>query len=221
MPPPPPHPATPAAAAASAAAAAAAAAAGVGAANESEGGQSVGMDVEEEQLCARGVVGSQADKLSCNLAATCCNLAATHTSAGAVASGGGAGGVGDEGGGHAGAASASASGSSAHAAAGTEGLAADDQYPGTHCTCFTGPKVQILTQKECGGVGLGRRRHLRRVLGTQFACFTGTKVQILTRRKALVGYHLDRAEKSLAMLDAMELVGVLVLLALLVQKYEY
>jgi hypothetical protein len=211
MPPPPPHPATPAAAAASAAGVAAAAGAGAVVADESEGGQSVGMDVEEGQRCGRAI-GPQADKLL---------AAATHTSAGAVASGGGGGGVGDEGGGHAGAASASASGSSAHAAAGTEGLAADAEHPGTPCACFTGTKVQILTQKECGGVGHGRRRHLRRVLGTQCTCFTGTKVQILTRRKALVGYHLDRAEKSLAMLDAMELVGVLVLLALLVQKYKY
>ena len=134
------------------------------------------------------------------------------------------GGVGDEGGGHAGAASASASGSRAHAAAGSEGLAAADEcagIAGAQCPCFTGTKVQTLTQKECGGVGHGRRRHLRRVLGSHFTCFRGTKVQILTRRKALVGYHLDRAERSLAMLDAMELVGVLVLLALLVQKYKY
>jgi hypothetical protein len=164
MPPPPPHPATPAAAAASAAAAAAAVAAGAGVADESEGGQSVGMDVEEGQRCARAI-DPQADKL----------LAATHTPAGAVASGGGAGGVGDEGGDHAGAASASASGSSAHAAAGTEGLAADVEHPGTQYAGFTGTKVQILTQKECGDVGHGRRRHLRRVLGTQFTCFTGVQ----------------------------------------------
>jgi hypothetical protein len=40
--------------------------------------------------------------------------------------------------------------------------------PGTQFTCFTGTKVQLLTQKA--------------LLGAQFVCFTGTKVQILTQK---------------------------------------
>jgi hypothetical protein len=65
---------------------------------------------------------------------------------------------------------------------------------GAQFTCFTGIKVQILTQLSCGQ-RLGRLQSIGRkpcitwcgrycVLGTQFTtqftCFTSTKVQILT-----------------------------------------
>ncbi len=57
---------------------------------------------------------------------------------------------------------------------------------GAQFTCFTGTKVQILTQKAvvalAAGAGIGVARSLDDYLhiGTQFTCFTGTKVQILT-----------------------------------------
>jgi hypothetical protein len=43
--------------------------------------------------------------------------------------------------------------------------------PGTHFTCFTSAKVQILTEASPGALSSP---------GTQFTCFTSTKVQILT-----------------------------------------
>jgi hypothetical protein len=48
---------------------------------------------------------------------------------------------------------------------------------GTQFTCFTGNKVQILTQKAASSAHQG-------VQGTQFTCFTGNKVQILTQKAA-------------------------------------
>jgi hypothetical protein len=50
-----------------------------------------------------------------------------------------------------------------------------DLLCGTQFTCFTGAKVQILTQKAL-------RREIDLLCGTQFTCFTGTQVQILTQR---------------------------------------
>jgi hypothetical protein len=44
---------------------------------------------------------------------------------------------------------------------------------GAQFTCFTGTKVQILTQKLAEEAP---------TLGAQFTCFTGTKVQILTQK---------------------------------------
>jgi hypothetical protein len=52
---------------------------------------------------------------------------------------------------------------------------------GTQFTCFTGTKVQILTQKAvvalAAGAGIGVARSLDDYhhIGTQFTCFTGTK----------------------------------------------
>jgi hypothetical protein len=47
---------------------------------------------------------------------------------------------------------------------------------GTHFTCFTGIKVQILTQLGETIFGLGSLF----AGGAQFTCFASTKVQILT-----------------------------------------
>ena len=54
----------------------------------------------------------------------------------------------------------------------------NEQGDGTQCTCFTGTKVQILTQKALLGMELGIRDQ-----GTEFPCFTftGTNAQMLTQ----------------------------------------
>jgi hypothetical protein len=76
---------------------------------------------------------------------------------------------------------------------------------GTHFTCFTGTKVQILTQKALlehlkrnrwsltwgdMRVHLEQRRQYAKLyrLGSQFPRFTSTKVRILTRQKPLFIY---------------------------------
>ncbi len=52
------------------------------------------------------------------------------------------------------------------------------RYPLSQFTCFTGTKVQILTQMWGGP---GARYPLSRYPLSQFTCFTCTKVQILTQ----------------------------------------
>jgi len=78
----------------------------------------------------------------------------------------------------------------------------DYQTPGTQFTCFTGTKVQMLTQRTqsslCYQAGATRQARssssLRRCTtsaGTQLTCFTGTKVQILTQKEM---YYLNRLQ---------------------------
>jgi hypothetical protein len=60
--------------------------------------------------------------------------------------------------------------------------AAAARTAGTQFTCFTGTKVQFLTQLEYLSARRQHQRHARAPhTGTQFTCFTSTKVQILTR----------------------------------------
>jgi hypothetical protein len=61
--------------------------------------------------------------------------------------------------------------------------------PGTQFACFTGIKVQILTEwrqyhpsVNSPGPPIASEESGRLDLGTQFTCFTGTKVQILTQK---------------------------------------
>jgi hypothetical protein len=57
---------------------------------------------------------------------------------------------------------------------------------GTHFTCFTGTKVQILTQKAVLVDLAGSERVYKTGnIGTLFICLTGTKVQILTQKAVL------------------------------------
>jgi hypothetical protein len=89
---------------------------------------------------------------------------------------------------------------------------------GTHFTCFTGPKLQILT---LGGASKG----IRDVCGLffnpllQFACFTGTNVRILTMRFARKAIR-DVFGFLIPLLFVVFLLGTRFthLLALLVQK---
>jgi hypothetical protein len=106
-------------------------------------------------------------------------------------------------------------------------------------TCFTGKKVQILTQ-------LRRKSERDGVHDRVITCFTGTKVQILTqlRRKSERDGVYDRVmtlrQEALAKIEAVvpedapqkgsqgggvggwsEEAAVRSLLALLVQKYQY
>jgi hypothetical protein len=64
---------------------------------------------------------------------------------------------------------------------GARGLLAVAAAAGSQFTCFTGTKVQILTQlpHTCRRCRASSWR-LPPATGTQFTCFTGTKVQILT-----------------------------------------
>jgi hypothetical protein len=93
-------------------------------------------------------------------------------------------------------------------------------------TCFTGTKVQILTQlalsvycAQARGAGTELSHSLRAVCGpagqegTLFTCFPSTKVQILAQEQnylTLYAQFVDRLDKK-----------VLCLLAFLVQKYKY
>ncbi len=59
-------------------------------------------------------------------------------------------------------------------------------------TCFTGTKVQILTQKAAVGKwGPGAKKALAVPPGPQFTCFTGTKVPILTPEELLQRWNLQ------------------------------
>jgi hypothetical protein len=53
---------------------------------------------------------------------------------------------------------------------------------GTHFTCFTGTKVQILTQKLEAALTFLPSQIGALTACTEFTCFTGTKVQILTQK---------------------------------------
>ena len=76
-------------------------------------------------------------------------------------------------------------------------LVATNARQGTHFTCFTSTKAQMLTSEERLGRLLNGPRML---LGTQFPCFTGTKVQILTEKALLEGtslvYKHEAAEEA-------------------------
>ena len=62
-----------------------------------------------------------------------------------------------------------------------------DPHEGTHFTCFTGTKLQVLTDTPKSNEAHSEAKLCLKDRGTptkqlqQFTCFTGTKVQILTR----------------------------------------
>jgi len=75
-------------------------------------------------------------------------------------------------------------------------------FAGTHFTCVSGTKVQMLTLKGfdfAAASAAAAAAAASQVFTTQFACLTGTKVRILTQ--------LDAASQRIAVGDRVRSVG--------------
>ena len=86
------------------------------------------------------------------------------------------------------------------------------RHPGTQFSCFTGARVQMLTQLAARAVAAHQRLGL--VLYWYLLGFTGTKIQILTQQAA----RAVPAHQLLCRSDSAGFTGTKIL-ALLVQKY--